>query len=119
MLGAGDSGSTVNAVSYDHFQRIAGIANNARAKYEGEVDCSTCGYHRGEPDYGRRFCQDRHRRSRGVHRAVVEKVARHVLQLPIIMMITLESRRDRLPSIFLSMHTDFSHLDKKLQLVQG
>jgi FkbM family methyltransferase len=106
MSGAGGSGSTVNAVSDDHFQHVAGIVNNPRAKYEWEVDCVPLADIIEENQItGNVFVKID---TEGAEAFIVPSLKKW-----------LESRRDRLPSIFVSMHTEFSHLDQKPQLVQG
>jgi FkbM family methyltransferase len=111
MSGHGGSGSTLNSVSASHFQnyKAYAVSQGVIEKYEWEVDCVPLTDIIEENQItGDIFVKID---TEGAESFIVPSLKKW-----------LESRRDRynrLPTIFVSMHTGYSHLDKKPELLNG
>jgi FkbM family methyltransferase len=109
MSGHGGSGSTLNSVSVQHFQNYKALAVSEGVigeKYEWEVDCVPLSD----------IIEENH-----ITGDIFVKIDTEGAEAFIVPSLKkwLESRRDRLPTIFVSMHNGFSHLDKKPELLNG
>jgi FkbM family methyltransferase len=109
MSGHGGSGSTLKSVSAQHFQDMKSLAyaeGPIGEKHEWEVDCVPL----ADIIEENQITDD-----------VFVKIDTEGAEAFIVPSLKkwLESRRVRLPTIFVSMHNDMSHLDKKTELLKG
>jgi FkbM family methyltransferase len=102
MSGAGGSGSTVESVSSDHFKDVSAVVSGI----EWEVDCVPL------EDI---IAQNQ------ITGDVFVKIDTEGAESFIVPSLKkwLESRRDHLPTLFVSMHSHFSHLETKPEHVNG